>query len=445
MSKPDRQDVQNDAEPRTQAAPEFGADSVRAYLKDMGALRLLTREEEVALCMQIEEGERAVLAAILHSPRGTREILRIGTALESGSLRAASVVRDGVAVGEFFDEEAVTRRLLRLCQKAARLCNRFDRVRADGAGTTKESEGAIRAKLVATVEEMRLSKETIDGIVRALFARIERIESREDAVEPGELASLIEMRTEIQKGERFAAVARARLIRGNLRLVVSMAKRYRNRGLQFLDLVQEGNIGLMRGVDKFEYRRGYKLSTYVTWWIRQAISRALADRGRTIRVPVHMVEQAKKLMHASQSYLQEYGREPTPEELAEKLGVPLAALRKVYKLAKEPMSIENPVGEDGGAVIGDFLRDDNAVSPFDAACQHDRDQQARSLLDTLTPREAKILRLRFGIGERSDQTLGEIGKQFALTRERIRQIEAKALQKLRHPLRAKMRASLADR
>jgi RNA polymerase primary sigma factor len=447
MTKLDRQDGWKESGDTRAAPSDLGADSVGAYFRDMGTLRLLTREEEIALAMRVEQGERAVLAALLRSPLGTREILRIGAGLKSGTIRAAAIIREAAAEGDLFDEDEAERRILRLSSEMMRLCGRVDRLSHSRANTRLTTEtrfdDATQQKLLALVEQMRLSRETTERVVRDLLSRIERIEAGEDAGR-ADLAELYSLRTEIDKGQRTAALARARLVKGNLRLVVSIAKKYRNRGLNFLDLIQEGNIGLMRGVEKFEYRRGYKLSTYATWWIRQAISRALADRGHTIRVPVHMVEQAKKVVQASQSYVQEFGREPTSEELAEKLGIPLAALRKIGKLAKEPLSLETPLGEDGSSVVGDFLRDESAVTPFDAACQRDRDQQARSLLETLTPREAKILRLRFGIGERSDQTLGEIGKQFALTRERIRQIEAKALQKLRHPLRARARASLAD-
>jgi RNA polymerase primary sigma factor len=448
MARERRQDVSKEGSKAGSAPPDFGADSVRVYLRDMGGLGLLTREEEVALAMQIEEGERAVLAAILQLPIAVEEILRLRSALESGAIRAAAIVRDAAEEGDLFDEQAAERRLLRLFGKVARLSTEVERARPSStrgrAKTKTDADRAILEKLIATVEQMRLSRDTVGRIARGVLSRIERTETREDGAHSPDHAELRRVRRDIENGERAAARARARLVNGNLRLVVSIAKRYRNRGLHFLDLIQEGNIGLMRGVEKFEYRRGYKLSTYATWWIRQAISRALADRARTIRVPVHMVEQAKRLFLASQSYVQEYGREPRPDELAEKLGVPLAVVRKVYDLAKEPLSLENPVGDDEGSVVGDFLRDDSAVSPFEAACQRDRDQHARSLLDTLTPREAKILRLRFGIGERGEQTLGEIGKQFAVTRERIRQIEAKALQKLRHPQRAKARASLAD-
>jgi RNA polymerase primary sigma factor len=305
------------------------------------------------------------------------------------------------------------------------------------------SERDLREEMVATVELLRLSKEAIDRIVSELRARIQRNQRRGDATASVQ-QELRKMSSEIQAGIRVSDQAKAHLIKGNLRLVVSIAKRYRNRGLHFLDLIQEGNIGLMRGIEKFEYRRGYKLSTYATWWIRQAISRALTDRARTIRIPVHMVEQAKKLIQASQLHVQEYGREPEPEDLAEKMGVSLAVVRNVYALAKEPLSFETPIGEDGASVLADFIRDEKAVSPFEAACAQDRDEQARSLLAMLTPREAKILRLRFGIGEKSEHTLEEVGKQFALTRERIRQIEAKALEKLRSPRRQRASASLIE-
>ena len=484
MAKAHHQDVSKEGSAAASAPPDFGADSVRAYLRDMGGLGLLTREEEIALAMQVEEGERAVLAAILQLPIAVEEILRLRSALESGAIRAASIIRDAAEEGDLFDEADAERRLLRLFGKVARLSSKAGRsgrsstrvpppepLRAAASrcgtpegvehpkgwntrrgGTSKgrramtqtDADRVILKELIATVEQMRLSRDVVGRIARGVLSRIERTEKSEQGARSPDTAELRRVRHDIENGERTAARARARLVNGNLRLVVSIAKRYRNRGLHFLDLIQEGNIGLMRGVEKFEYRRGYKLSTYATWWIRQAISRALADRARTIRVPVHMVEQAKRLFLASQSYVQEYGREPRPDELAEKLGVPLAVVRKVYDLAKEPLSLETPVGEDEGSVVGDFLRDDSAVSPFEAACQRDRDQHARSLLGTLTPREAKILRLRFGIGERGEQTLGEIGQQFAVTRERIRQIEAKALQKLRHPQRAKARASLAD-
>ncbi len=301
---------------------------------------------------------------------------------------------------------------------------------------SKTSENRLSRKYSVTLEQLMVLDETVKDLQKTIH------QVEEDT---GQSADYLRANyRELYLGERSSKRAKAELVEANLRLVVSIAKKYTNRGLQFLDLIQEGNIGLMKAVDKFEYQRGYKFSTYATWWIRQAITRAIADQARTIRIPVHMIETINKLIRTSRLLVQEYGREPTPEEIAIKMEMPLDKVRKVLRIAKEPISLETPIGEEEDSHLGDFIEDKSVVSPVETVIGNNLEDQTRHVLKTLTPREEKVLRMRFGIGEKSDHTLEEVGQDFDVTRERIRQIEAKALRKLRHPSRSKQLRSFID-